>query len=405
MAVALKYPAEWKYEGVGFSVPQPCVLIFFEILKELAGNDKRWLETFKAHFGRDFESSSFDFAVYDLREEMTTRAQNAARFVDSLWRCIESADSGGLEPPPKSWINKKLAEQGVPLVIEPPDLRLASDASIEDDLGTPVVASLQGTDRLHYRLGKEIGAGGFGRVYSATRTTGAGTFQFAIKILDPHPFITDHDKARRRFTREIQALSGLQHRAIVPIFEAGIDAQQRAFIVMPLVEGADLRQFATANTTLNVCMTFAELLLGLDYAHSLGVIHRDLKPSNIIIRTADRQPVILDFGASYLLSSPTSRDLTSHAVGTIGYVPSEVIADPTIRSPQQDIYAVGVMLYEAVAGRRPDPNNYQPLASIRTDASSIDAIVRSAIAGITSRTESAGALRAQLLELIAGGGL
>jgi serine/threonine protein kinase len=88
--------------------------------------------------------------------------------------------------------------------------------------------------------------------------------------------------------------------------------------------------------------------------------------------------------------------LTSYAVGTLGYIPSEIAADPKQRSAAQDIYACGVMLYEVFAGRLPDPLNYAPLSAIRVELRPLDAIVRAAISGVGTRTRSASDFASQL---------
>ena len=183
-----------------------------------------------------------------------------------------------------------------------------------------------------------------------------------VKILDPSPFVTDYDKALfRRFQREVEAIQLLQHRAIVPYYEAGITVDNKPYIVMPYVSGTDLRT-ATAGQELDVTVRiFLEVTAALTYAHGLNVLHRDLKPTNIVVRHSDRQAIILDFGSSYLLDYLDSDSLTTNAVGTLGYIPSEVLANPKARSPLHDIYACGVMLYECVAGRLPDPADYVSL--------------------------------------------
>jgi serine/threonine protein kinase len=220
-----------------------------------------------------------------------------------------------------------------------------------------------------------------------------------LKVLDPSPFITDYDKALKRFRREVTALRSLQHRSIVHYYEAGLTIDNKPYLVMPLIRGTDLRSAANAVSLAGAVSLFVEVLQGLAYAHHNDVIHRDLKPSNILVRSSDRQPLILDFGSAYILEQLDTKTLTTEAVGTIGYIPSEVLADPTLRSPLQDVYACGIMLYEALAGRRPDPANYLPLGTLNPAHAPLDPIVSHAIAGAKARLTSAGEFADQLSAL------
>jgi serine/threonine protein kinase len=142
-----------------------------------------------------------------------------------------------------------------------------------------------------------IGSGGYGVVYKAARSTAVGEFEYALKILDPSPFIANYEKALSRFAREIKAVQLLQHRGIVPCFEAGIRIDKKPYVVMPYINGYDLRSAANGQRLSRILAMFIEVTGAVSYAHQLGVIHRDLKPSNILVRTSDQQPIILDFGA------------------------------------------------------------------------------------------------------------
>jgi serine/threonine protein kinase len=325
---------------------------------------------------------------------------NAARWVDSLWNCIEFADKKGLKTPSPGYVNELLAKHGVPLRIEPPDLVLADDSSTLID--AQIAAEVEATTNAlpGYRLGEVIGRGGYGVVYAATRTTFVGEFEFAIKVLDPSPFIQNYDKAIARFEQEIAALRKLQHRAIVPYFEAGVTREKKPYVVMPRIDGDNLKVGTERMTMRERVVVFTEILGGLAYAHAGGVVHRDLKPTNIMIRSSDGQPVILDFGSSYILDDLDRKTITSEAVGTAGYIPSEVLANPRMRSPLHDIYACGMMLYETFAGHRPDPLEYQPLKKAAAEYEPLDQIVVSAIQGARNRTKSADLFADQLMQLL-----
>lgn len=386
--MGLQYPGEWKFEGVGFPMPQGAVSTFLELLLSVGDQSQDVLEDFKVAFGGSGRSSAYSWAVSDLSTLVTSRADNAATFVDSLWKCIEKAEARRLPLPSVEFINKILNKHGVPLFVDPPQLRPVKDSAIIISAETPGSGASSGPVPMFVLKG-EIGRGGYGVVYRAIRSTAIDEFEYALKVLDPSPFIADYDKAIRRFRKEVAALRSLQHRAIVHYFDAGFTADNKPYVVMQLIRGDDLRAAASAADLDGTVGMFVEVLSALGFAHQNDVIHRDLKPSNIIVRTSDRQPIILDFGSAYILDQLDSKTLTTQAVGTIGYIPSEVLADPKLRSPLQDIYACGIMLYEALAGRRPDPANYVPLERLRADYGPLDPIVAHAIAGVTTRMTSA----------------
>jgi predicted Ser/Thr protein kinase len=394
--LALKYPGEWKFEGVGFGIPDAALSEFADLAEKIAGDSQRIVEIFKSAFGHGGTSSSFGFAVYDLREgAMEGKKDNAAEFVDCFWRGIEKAKELVEVPSPKA-VNAILQKHDIPLRIELPNLVLVGDTVIVDAAQSPEAKSDVAS---RYVLGEQIGRGGYGIVYKATKSTVVADFQYALKVLDPSPFVEDYEKALERFRREIRALQALQHRAIVQYFEAGITPDKKPYIVMPFIEGTNLRDAAASMDTQGKAEMFIEILNALDYAHNRNVIHRDLKPTNVIVRASDGQPIILDFGSAYVLDDLDSKSLTSEVVGTIGYIPSEVITNPKKRSKLHDVYACGVMLYEAIAGHRPDPANYAPLARVGTDYAVFDPIIQQAISGEATRISSTKEFAARLSRL------
>ncbi len=397
--MGLRYPGEWKFEGIGFGITSHAVEEFIELLVKTADGSKRVIEDFKAIFGGSGSSTNFGFAVYDMSELMRDKSSNAADFVDNIWKCIENADELGHVVPSQKVINEILAKHDIPLEVDPPELRRIEGDSVIVDAETTIEEDTAASTISKFVLGEEIGSGGYGVVYRATRRTVVSDFEYALKILDPSPFVVDYEKALRRFKREIRALQSLQHRSIVQYFEAGIDVNKKPYIVMPFIDGKDLRS-ATQATNLNgVLNMFVEILLALEYAHNNSVLHRDLKPNNIIVRKSDQQPIILDFGSAYILDQLDSESLTSMPPGTIGYIPSEVIADPKKRSPLHDVYSCGIMLYESFGHRLPDPANDKPLVKINEEYIDLDLIIEQAIAGESDRTSTAGEFSRQLIVL------
>ena len=397
--MSLQYPDDWKFEGIGFGVPDPAIEAVLELIEKIA-TDKSDLELFKSAFGGLSYSSDYGWALSDLRDLLQGKSDNAAEFVDCLWSGIEMAKARDIPVPKAKVVNELLESYDVPLVIEPPNLTSKNHVDIRDSAEThseidPDVA------RQSYVLRERIGGGGYGEVHRATRSTDVAGFQYALKILNPSPFV-DEERARQRFRREFRAVRRLQHRAIISFFEAGFTTQGQPYVAMPLIEGSDLVTAAKRVDLSGKLSMFVELLRGVEYAHAKEVLHRDLKPSNVLVRSSDQQPIILDFGAAYILSDADRTFLTSQAVGTLGYIPSEVIADPTLKTPLQDVYACGVMLYEALADRRPDPANYVPLTTIDSTWDALDDIIHRAITGSERRTRSAAEMAGQLTTLLDG---
>ncbi|EGV32496.1 serine/threonine protein kinase [Thiorhodococcus drewsii AZ1] len=384
----LGLPGDSKFEGIGFDIPVGAVNDFFDLLEKIAGGSKRRIESFQISFNGVGQSSDYGWATSDLQQNMRERSNDAAFFMDSLWLALRTSENSGAQVPPYSTLNKILQKHQVPLsVSEEGNLEQTNIDTLivaDDDQGSNSEENIQ-----RLQIGDKLGQGGYGVVFKATRSTSVSKFEFAVKLLDPSPFVSDRSKALKRFQREVKAIQALDHRAIIQYVEAGVTSQDKPYLLMPLIRGLDIRTRCGQAGADLIVQLFAEVLTGLSYAHASSVIHRDLKPSNILVRTTDTQPVILDFGSAYLLDHLSSASLTTAVVGTIGYIPSEVLADPKKRSALQDIYACGVMLYEAVCGRRPDPANYLDVGESRPELRWIDPIIKDAIAGEKNRMTTA----------------
>lgn len=400
--MALRYPSEWKFAGPDEipAVSEVLAAHFFCLLTDIAATaEDPWLEIerFKRRFGATTQSSDSGWAQSDLSSAMQGRAANSANFIESLWLALEDAQARGLKTPSAKQVNARLLEHGAPFQINDGELqRIHADAAISTTPVEGLSGLPQGTP---YRLGEVIGKGGFGVVYRATRQNSVTTFVYALKILDPSAFVTS-DKALPRFQREVRAVQSLQHRAIVTYVDAGLDVQGRPYLVMPFINGQDIRTATEGARPSTVISLMAEVLHGLGHAHASNVLHRDLKPSNILVRASDMQPIILDFGTAFIIDDIDSKSLTTAAVGSIGYIPSEVLADPKVRSVLQDVFACAVITYELIARRRPNPQQYIPLATHDPDLAHLDELLLRALGAPDRRPATAELFRSALLASI-----
>lgn len=198
----------------------------------------------------------------------------------------------------------------------------------------------------------DLGQGAMGRVYRAHDPV--LDRPVALKTVSP-ALLTGKDTLAR-FQREARAAARLQHPNIVTIFELG-EVEGTHYIAMELVEGLDLGEAMTPIdrfTTEQKVRMVVDVCRGLDFAHKMGVIHRDVKPANIRL-TRDGTVKILDFGiARFRGSETTDPNLTQQGMvlGTPSYLSPELVQGAKV-DHHADMWAVGVILYEMLAGRRP----------------------------------------------------
>jgi Tol biopolymer transport system component len=202
-----------------------------------------------------------------------------------------------------------------------------------------------------YRVERELGAGGMATVYLADDLKHRR--KVAIKVLREDLSLS---VGGARFLREIEIAAQLQHPNILPLLDSG-EAAGRLFYVMPYVEGQSLRQRLTREHELpvgEVIRLLIEVVDALSYAHQRGVVHRDIKPDNVML--TGRHAVVADFGVARAVSQATGGEgLTSMgvALGTPAYMaPEQATADPNV-DQRADIYAIGVVAYELLAGKAP----------------------------------------------------
>jgi serine/threonine protein kinase len=211
-----------------------------------------------------------------------------------------------------------------------------------------------------YELTRLLGHGGMGTVYLGVRIDGAFSHQVAIKLIRA---VLDVDVARR-FAVERQILASLHHPHIVALFDGGTTSTGQAFLVMEYVEGLPITAYARDRrlSLTDRLQLFRRVCAGVHAAHQRGVVHRDLKPANILV-TADGAPKVLDFGIAKLVDgAATGVTLTAglSAPLTPNYASPEQLRGQTVTTAS-DVYSLGVLLYELVAGARPYESDGQPL--------------------------------------------
>lgn len=205
-----------------------------------------------------------------------------------------------------------------------------------------------------YRLERQLGAGGGGEVFEAVQLL--TDRRVAIKLLhEPPAFMPDGGE---RFLREVRAAAKLTHPGIVQVFDADHAEDGRPFVVMELLSGETLRARLTRPVELGeVLGIFERLLEALVVAHAAGVVHRDLKPENVML-TDDGRVKLVDFGLARTRDS-TWVTPNGALVGTPGYIAPEQALNAALSNPRSDLFSIGVMLYEAVAGQSPFPQRRQ----------------------------------------------
>lgn len=206
-----------------------------------------------------------------------------------------------------------------------------------------------------YELKKEIGRGGMGTVYLATRADGEFDHQVAVKLIRRG---MDSDLILKRFRRERQILAALNHPNIAFFYGGGSTDDNLPYFVMEYIEGERIYQFCDAHK-LNIherLEIFRQVCEAVEAAHQIQVIHRDIKPSNILVK-ADGKVKLLDFGIAKVLdteleSGEIEPTATQMRVLTPEYAsPEQVCGEPV--TPASDIYSLGVVLYELLTGHRP----------------------------------------------------
>lgn len=205
-----------------------------------------------------------------------------------------------------------------------------------------------------YRIIGLVGEGGMGTVFEAQQDHPFRTV--AIKVIKQG---LSSPQILKRFKRESEALSRLEHPGIAQIYEAGAEITAfgiQPYLAMEFIRGETLKEYSQSHSlsTRERLEIAVQICDAIEHAHQRGLIHRDLKPGNIMV-DGNGRPKVLDFGVARLIdidAQATRITVAGQMVGTLAYMsPEQVLADPVEVDKRTDVYSLGLIIYELLADR------------------------------------------------------
>lgn len=265
------------------------------------------------------------------------------------WARVKALFAELLDRDPADWKQALAAESDARVVDEVQRLLLAhqdTDDFLADGPKVAATDTVLGAQLGPFRIQRLLGEGGSGRVYLAERVDLGG--RVAIKLLRGR-FIDP--ELGRRFRAEQGILARLEHPHIARLLQVGVADDGTPWLAMEYVEGKAYRDAIAELSIEQRLRMFIKLLDAVDYAHRQLVVHRDIKPGNIVV-DARGEPRLLDFGIAKRLDQNAEQTQTEFAPRTPAYAaPEQVRGEPI--SVATDVYALGVLLYESLCGRKP----------------------------------------------------
>lgn len=198
-----------------------------------------------------------------------------------------------------------------------------------------------------YKIQRELGHGGMAHVYLAIQESFGR--EVALKILSPH--LTDDDQFSKRFLREARIVSQLSHPNIVTVYDAGKQGKYH-YMSMEFIPGKDLKQLKDSISREESLRIVKDVASALDFAGQKGIVHRDVKPENIMIHQSDNRVILMDFGIAHGDDVTQGMTQTGKAIGTPHFMSPEQTKGLKV-DHRSDIYSLGVVLFQLLAGYLP----------------------------------------------------
>ncbi|MEQ1690079.1 MAG: serine/threonine-protein kinase [Gemmatimonas sp.] len=236
------------------------------------------------------------------------------------------------------------------------DVRLSTPlaGAVATSLSASLDDTMVGTRLGAYEVVRMVGRGGMGTVYEAVRVDDQYRKRVAIKLVQQG---LDTTVALVRFRRERQILANLEHRNIATLLDGGVAADGRPFLVMEFVQGEPITKWCDARraTVRERLALFRQVCAAVQHAHKNLVVHRDIKPGNILV-TGDGTVKLLDFGIATLLTVDDDPDMPITRGASRAFTPEYASPEQLrgdVLTTASDVYALGVVLFELLTGRRP----------------------------------------------------